>query len=169
MNINAMQNAISEKVNGSTQPVLDQEAFEKELARLKAEREQILSSQAAPKPAATPAPSLAVPQDYSAADRKLLEILAQFRSPARADGKVSGTFAVKVHSYFHSCGISEEKTREIVAAARKRNVISTMTVPTKNGNRMMLYFDARERPNFGTGEVVPASEKAAMAALFGGQ
>ncbi len=153
----------------ATQKLRMQRALAAEIERLKAENAAIVAGKTAPKtadPAKTPAPSLPAPADYSTADRKLLEVIAKFRSPARADGKVAGTFAVKVHSYFHACGIDELKTREIVQAAEKRGVISKMSIPTKTGNRMMLYFDARERKAAEFGTKVSSEEKSSMAAAF---
>ncbi len=165
--------AVCEHGNGSAklliQKAMMQDALAAEIARLRAENAAIAAGKTAPKtadPAKTPAPSLAPPADYSTADRKLLEVIAKFRSPARADGKVAGTFAVKVHSYFHACGIDELKTREIVQAAEKRGVISKMSIPTKTGNRMMLYFDARERKAAEFGTKVSSEEKSSMAAAF---
>ena len=84
-----------------------------------------------------------------AADAKLLEVIKQYKSdPSKIKpGVIPGTYAVKVHSWFHARGIPETRVREVIAGAVKRNVISKLKIDTQRGG-MMLYFDARERPNY---------------------
>ena len=158
---NMLANAVASKINGAATPVTvtlppDMVA---EYNRLKTENDKLKAA----------APVVVAPAPVKPnADAMLLSIIAKFKSPARDDGKVAGTFAVKVHSYFHAAGIPETRVREIIESACKRNVISRMTVPVKTGGRMMLYFDAKERPNnVDTRQVVSDAEKTAMAAAFG--
>jgi hypothetical protein len=139
---------------------------EQVLAQLKAENAKLKgngSSKIAAAPIAAPPASATTAK----ADAKLLEIVHKFVSPSDKvkAGVVPGTFAVKVHGYFHACGVPEDRVREIIDSACKRNVISRMTIPTKNG-RMMMYFDAAERPNVDRVSV-PAAEKAALTEAFG--
>lgn len=164
---NDIKNVIANAIQASSQSPVS--AIELELAKLKAENE-VLKAKAATKPAAsTPAPQTKpapIAPPTANADAKLLEILAKFKAAPRADGKVSGTLAVKVHGFLHACGVPEPKVREIIESAVQRKVISRMSIPTKKGTRMMLYFDARERPNYDTTLVAP-EVKSSVAAAFG--
>lgn len=153
-------------------------ALAAEIARLKAENAKLVAKKtgkpATPQTAQTAANTAVTPPPantagFSPADAKILEVIAKFKSPARSDGKVPGTFAVKVHGYLHACGVPEERVRVLIEDATKRNVISRMSIPVKGGaKRMMLYFDARERTSYDRQTLaVPASEKASVAAAFG--
>ena len=127
--------------------------------RLKAAKNQATTKLATPTVSTTSAP----PANQSAADTKLLAIVEQFKSPARTDGKPAGSLAVKIHAYFHACGIPESRVREILESAVSRKVVSRMTIPTKKGTRMMIYFDYRVKPSFASGPSITDAEKTAMA------
>jgi hypothetical protein len=154
-------------------------SIQDEIARLKAENACLtaakLATQKQPQPVANtpvaPKTHIAAPPASAttpAADAKLLDIIAKFKSAPRADGKPSGALAVKVHSYLHQCGVVETRVREIVESAVSRNVLSRMTIPTSKGTRMMMYFDARERPNGQAwGSKIDPSEAASVASAFG--
>ncbi len=102
----------------------------------------------------------------AAGDAKLLEILRLYPGKPRTDGKAVGTLAVKVHAHLHALGISQVLSCQITESAIQRNVISQMSIPTANG-RMMLYFDAKIRPNTDNRVVMGAAEIAAGRAAFG--
>lgn len=153
-------------VANSTTPAITVESLAAQLESLAKrnamleEMVQLQKNLSAAKPAAPATPQQTAPVSTTPAaevkpradyDALLLKTIAKFKGSPRTDGKPSGALAVKVHAYLHACGWPEldeaNKTglRSYVESATKRNVISRMSVPTKNGSRMMLYFDAKER------------------------
>jgi len=149
--------------------------LENEMLRLQAENAALKAKSPQINPAAAPhkprEPRPAVEpvtvKGYTPADLKLLAIVERFVTPAdKTKAKIPGTFAVKVHSYLKSAGIPEEKVREICQSAIDRKVLSCMSIPTKNGPRMMIYFDYRKRPVDMGKNSATAEESAELKNLF---
>lgn len=129
-----------------------------------------LSSNASQSALRTSAAALPDPSTFTKADIMLLKLIDKFKtSPDKIKaGVVPGTYAVKVHSYLHAAGIPEATIREAIDSAFKRNVISKLAIPTRTGKNMMLYFDARLRPNTTIErDAISAAEKAAAKDAFG--
>ena len=117
-----------------------------------------------------PTPMGPVPTTLTANDLKLLAIIESFKGKPRADGKPSGSLAVKVHGYLHSCGVPEPAVRALIDDAAKRLVISKMAVPIgkgpRAGGKFMLYFDYKARPVAARVQVAD-SEALAVRTAFG--
>lgn len=154
-----IQNAVKQAIVSGSTETSSRASLEAEQAKLKAE----LATLTSPKKPYTATPAAFKGSDAS--DKMLLSIVKKFQGQPRKDGKPTGTFAVKVHSYFHSAGYDESTVSGIVKDAINRRVISNMTVPTKNGNRMMLYFAYTDRPVDRV--VISDTERQALLAAFG--
>lgn len=161
-------------------------ALQAELARLQAENAKLQAAKSgkpappnAPNPPATPSPVTGTlagtyPESANSVDRILLDMIHKFKTTDAKfiaklkPGQVPGTFAVKVHGYLKSAGVGDQQVRDAVESAAKRGIISRMSIPTARGQRMMLYFDARERKPFEFSSNGPsATEKASIMAAFG--
>lgn len=177
-------------VNGAVAAMDAKSTLEAELARLRTENAALKGKPKAgvqpgksetPKPAPVqtnglpaadvnkPCGGLGYPEAANTQDRIILDLIHQFKSKDREDGKTPGTFAVKIHGYLHLAGVPEVTVRSAVESASKRGLITRMSIPTKHGNRMMLLFDAREKKPYEINDKnLPSAEvKTAIAAAFG--